>query len=398
MIDENHSLPLEGIKVLEWGHTVMGPTCGLILADMGAEVIKIERTPDGDDTRSLPGFAQAFFPLFNRNKQSIALDLKTENGKAVMRKLITASDVFIENFAPGAADRLGFSYEACADINPRLIYCNLKGFMPGPYWNRPSLDNLAQIMGGLAYMTGRQGDPLRVGSSVTDIMGGIFGATGIVTALFERQKTGKGSRVISTLYESVVFMVAQHMAWAAINQEPSIPMPELDAAWPIYDLFETIDGERIFIGLTSDFHFQRFCDVFNFPELKDDPRLKTNNDRVNSRSWLVPQIREKLSAMPKNEIIAKSLEAKIPFAPLVRPDQLFEDVHLDESGGLVETTFPGGLKTRMPKIPLRIGKYDFGLRSDPPDVGEGGRNVLINIGIEEAEINRLVSDGVIIAK
>jgi crotonobetainyl-CoA:carnitine CoA-transferase CaiB-like acyl-CoA transferase len=391
------SLPLNGIRVLEWGHTVMGPTCSMILADMGAEVIKIERAPKGDDTRRLPGFAISFFPLFNRNKKSIALNLKSEEGKQVLRKLIETADVFIENFAPGAIDRLGFSYDECVKINPRLVYCNLKGFMPGPYWNRPSLDNLVQMMGGLAYMTGRKGDPLRVGASVTDIMGGIFGALGIVTALYQRQQTGKGNRVISTLYESVVFMVAQHMAWAAINKEPSLPMPEVDAAWPVYDLFESADGEKVFIGLTSDFHFARFCDVFNLPELKEDSRLVTNNDRVASRSWLIPRIKEKLSAMSSAEIVAKALESKIPFAPLMRPDELFEDVHLNESGGLVNTVFPGGIKTKMPKIPLRIGDHDFGLYTDPPEVGEAGRQILMEIGYTQDDIEALNAKEIVVA-
>lgn len=391
------SLPLSGIRVLEWGHTVMAPVCSMILADMGAEVIKIERAPKGDDTRRLPGFAIAFFPLFNRNKKSIALDLKSEAGKAVLRKLIGASDVFIENFAPDAADRLGFSYEDCAEINPGLIYCNLKGFMPGPYWYRPSLDNLVQMMGGLAYMTGRKGDPLRVGASATDIMGGIFGALGIITALHERQKSGRGNRVISTLYESVVFMVAQHMAWAAISKETSVPMPEVDAAWPVYDLFDTADGEKLFIGLTSDFHFHRFCDAFDLPELKENPRLKTNNERVAARSWLIPLLREELSKMSKAEIIDNSLEAKIPFAPLMRPDELFDDPHLNESGGFVHTTFPDGTKTKMPKIPLRIGEHDFGLYSDPPSVGQSGRQILTDIGYGQDEIDALTKNGIVVA-
>lgn len=394
---QEKNLPLAGIRVLEWSHAVMGPTCGLILADMGAEVIKIERAPEGDDTRRLPGFAISFFPLFNRNKKSIAINLKSEEGKEVLRKLIASSDVFLENFAPDAADRLGFGYEACAEINPGLVYCNLKGFMPGPYWNRPSLDNLVQMMGGLAFMTGRQGDPLRAGASVTDIMGGVFGALGIVTALHERQKTGKGNRVIGTLYEAVVFMVAQHMAWAAINREPSLPLPEVDAAWPVYDLFDTAEGEKIFIGLTSDYHFQRFCDVFGYADLKDDPRLQTTSDRVASRGWLIPRLREGLAAMTEEEIIAKSLEAKIPFAPLKRPDELFDDPHLNESGAFVNTTFPGDIRTRMPKIPLRIGDYDFNLYADPPQVGQSGRRVLEEIGFEQEEIDRLNQNKIVVA-
>ncbi|MFV0438023.1 MAG: CaiB/BaiF CoA transferase family protein [Desulfopila sp.] len=398
MPEQNQNLPLTGIRVLEWGHTVMGPVCSMILADMGAEVIKIERAPLGDDTRRLPGFAVSFFPLFNRNKKSIAINLQDEKGKDVLRKLIVSADVFLENFAPDAADRQGFGYEECREINPRLIYCNLKGFMPGPYWKRPSLDNLVQMMGGLAYMTGRKGDPLRVGASATDIMGGIFGALGIMTALLEREKTGRGNRVISTLYESVVFMVAQHMAWAAINDEASVPMPEMDAAWPVYDLFDTADGQKVFIGLTSDFHWQRFCDVFGLPGLKDDTRLTSNSDRVAQRSWLIPQLREKLATLTKEQLVASCQQAKVPFAPLMRPDQLFDDIHLNESGGFVETTFPGGVKTKMPKIPLRIGDYDFNLVSDPPEVGQYGREVLTGLGLTAAEIDELAAAGVAVAR
>lgn len=392
------ALPLSGIKVLEWGHTVMGPVCSMILADMGAEVVKIERAPNGDDTRNLSGFAVSFFPLFNRNKKSIAINLKSDEGKAVLRKLIASSDVFIENFAPEAADRLGFSYEECSAINPRLIYCNLKGFMPGPYWKRPSLDNLVQMMGGIAYMTGRKGDPLRVGSSATDIMGGIFGAMGIITSLYQRDKTGEGNRVISTLYEAVVFMVSQHMAWAAINNEPSVPMPEIDAAWPVYDLFDTSDGEQVFIGLTSDFHWERFCETFHFPELKDDERLQNNKARVAARPWLVPKLKEAMSRLTKTEMIRSAEEARVPFAPLKRPDELFDDPHLNESGGFVQTTFPGGIKTKMPKIPMRIGDYDFNLQSNPPEVGQYGGEVLAGIGFSKEEIRALNSQGIIVAQ
>lgn len=397
MSEPDEPLPLHGIRVLEWGHTIMGPVCSMVLADMGAEVIKIERAPHGDDTRRLTGAASAYFPVFNRNKKSIALDLKRAEGKAVLHRLIASADVFIENFGPDADERLGFGHDACARINPRLVYCNLKGFMPGPYWSRPSLDHLAQIMGGLAFMTGRKDDPLRAGASVTDIMSGVFGALGIVTSLYEREKTGKGRHVISALFETVVFMVAQHMAWAAISKQPSVPMPEVDPAWSAYDLFDSADGGKIFIGLTSDAQFQRFCDAFGLPGLKDDPGLKTNNDRVASRSRFIPRIRETLAAMTKADIIAKSLEAKIPFAPLTRPDELMDDPHLTESGGFVQTTFPNGTNAGMPKIPLRIGDHKFDRAADPPAVGQSGRQILLDIGYGQDEIDALAAGGIIVA-
>jgi crotonobetainyl-CoA:carnitine CoA-transferase CaiB-like acyl-CoA transferase len=390
-------LPLQGVRVLEWGHTIMGPVCSLVLADMGADVIKIERAPRGDDTRRLPGAAMSYFSLFNRDKKSIALDLKRPEGKAVLRRLIARADVFIENFGPDADKRLGFGHDACKRINPRLVYCNLKGFMPGPYWNRPSLDHLAQIMGGLAYMTGRQGDPLRAGASITDIMAGVFGALGIVTSLYERERTGKGRRVVSALYETVVFMVAQHMASAAVGGLLSVPMPEVVSIWAVYDLFDSADGGKVFIGLTSDAQFRRFCDVFGLSELKNDPCLASNNDRVAARDMFMPRIRKVLSAMTKAQIIAKSLDANIPFAPLTRPDELCDDPHLNESNGLVQTTFASGVSAGMPRIPVRIGEHEFGRAADAPAVGQSTRRIMLDLGYDQDEIDALVADGIIVA-
>jgi len=388
-------LPLSGIRALEWGHAVMGPSCGMVLADMGAEVIKIEKAPSGDDTRYLPGFGVGLFPYFNRNKRSLALNLKDERGKEILRQLIGKADVFFENFGPGAADRLGFGYQACAALNPRLIYCNLKGFMPGPYENRPSLDNLVQMMAGLAYMTGPKGRPLRAGASVIDILGGVFGALGIITALYERERTGQGKHILSTLFESTAFLVGQHMAHVAVTGEKSIPMPEGTAPWSVYDLFETAEGDQIFIGMTSDFHWQRFCDTFGLEKLKADERLKTNNDRVSQREWMIPELQKLFKSMPKQRIVELADEAKIPFAPIIRPDQLFEDAQLNQGHGLVETTFPDGTRTKMPKLPMRLGGCDFGLRNDPPQVGEYGREALGSLGYSPDQVEELVQAGIV---
>lgn len=398
MSTQAKQLPLSGIKVLEWGHTVMGPCCGLILADMGAEVIKIERAPKGDHTRQMPGFGQGFFPLFNRNKKSVALNLKEDEGKKVLKRMIQSADVFLENFAPGAADRIGFSYEDCKKINPRIIYCNLKGFMPGPYWNRMSLDNLVQMMGGLAFMTGREGDPLRVGASVTDLMGGIFGAMGIITALYERKTTGLGNRVISTLYESVVFMVAQHMACTALSGEASVPMPAGNVAFSVYDLFETADKDQVFIGVTSDAHWQRLCEQFDFKDLLANDELNKSPQRLDAREWLIPELQKRFKTMEKKQILGLADKAKIPYAPLCRPDELFDDPHLNESGVLMDTIFPGGVKTKMPKIPLQLDGYDFGIRNIAPEVGEYGRSVLADAGYSMEEIDTLTANEIVVAK
>jgi len=393
MIRTDSSLPLNGIRVLELGHAVMGPTCGLILADMGAEVIKVERAPDGDDTRRLIGFGSGFFPFFNRNKKSITIDLKSEKGKAVLRKLVRSADVFIENFAPGTVDRLGFGYDEVSGINPRLIYCSLKGFMKGPYENRPALDEVVQMMGGLAYMTGPLGQPLRCGASVIDIMGGSYGAIGILVGLYNREKTGRGEYIIASLYESTAFLVGQHMTYSAVSGKPAPPMPNRVSAWSIYDRFESKEGEMVFVGVTSDMQWKRFCETFGLSSLSADKRLATNNDRIAQREWLIPELERVFKKLEKSEILEQCEKAGVPFAPIAKPEDLFEDPQLNQSGSLVDTTLPGGVKAKLPKIPVRIGSHDFGLRNNPPRVGEGSREVLKSIGISDEEIEELQNAG-----
>jgi crotonobetainyl-CoA:carnitine CoA-transferase CaiB-like acyl-CoA transferase len=388
-MNQKNALPLSGIRVLELSQAVMGPTCGLVLADMGAEVIRVERAPEGDDTRRLKGFGKGFFPFFNRNKKSIAIDLKTEKGKRILKKLIASSDVLLENFAPGTMERLGFGYREASRINPRLIYCALKGFMPGPYEKRPALDEVVQMMGGLAYMTGPKGQPLRAGASVIDIMGGSYGVIGILTALYEREKTGKGKYVVATLFESTVFLMGQHMTFSAITGEAAPPMPERLSAWAIYDRFETQEGEMAFIGITSDRHWKRFCETFQVPALAADKRLATNNDRLSQRGWLIPELQKIFKALPREKLFQLCEKAEIPFAPIAKPEDLFNDPHLKHGGGLLETTLPGGTKAKLPRIPLRVGSYDFGLRNNPPELGEGSQELLQELGFTREEINEL---------
>lgn len=392
---EKEKLPLAGIKVLELGHTVMGPTCGLILADMGADVFKVERTGKGDDTRWLAGFGAGFFTFLNRNKKSIAIDLKAEKGKALLLRLVAGADVLIENFGPGTVARLGVDYETCRAINPRLVYCALKGFMPGPYEKRPALDEVVQMMGGLAYMTGPSGRPLRAGASVTDIMGGSFGAIGILAALLEREKTGKGQLVQSTLYESVAFLVGQHMAVAGITNEPPPPMPERGRAWSVYDLFNTADGEQIFIGVTSDRHWQRMCATFGFEDWAAKEELATNQGRIAARDWFLPELQRRLQALTKKELMDLAKQAQIPFGPVNRPVDLVEDPQMVESDSLVETLTPKGERIKLPKIPLRLDGKPFALRLDPPGIGEGGGEAFAGAEISEDELKELLAEGVV---
>ncbi len=393
---ENRSLPLEGLRVLEVGHAVMGPTAGLILADMGAEVIKIERTPKGDDTRYLKGFGCGFYPYFNRNKKSLCVNLKSDKGKEIVYTLSKNADIFLENLGPGTMDRLGLGYEALSALNPRLIYCSLKGFMPGPYEKRLALDEVVQMMGGLAYMTGPSGRPLRAGASVTDIMGGTYGVVGILTALYERERTGRGQFVRSSLFESVAFMVGQHMTYAAVSGQPAPPMPERVSAWSIYELFETREGEKIFLGATSDQQFVRMCEVFGFDDFLNDPRLASNNQRIDARDWLIPELKRRIAGLSMPEVVERAEKASLPFSPVAKPEDLFEDPQLNAGGSLVETQLPGGTRTKLPRIPVRVGDYDFNLRNNPPGVGEGGRQLLEEIGLSETEMDALVKEGVVV--
>jgi len=388
-------LPLEGILVLELGHTVMGPTAGLVLADMGADVYKVERTGKGDDTRWLKGFGAGFFPYFNRNKKSISIDLKSDKGKEILLKLIEKADVLIENFGPETVERLGVGYDACRERNPRLIYCSLKGFMPGPYEKRPALDEVVQMMGGLAYMTGPTGRPLRAGASITDILGGSYGVIGILAALYQRQFTGQGQLVQATLFESVAFLVGQHMAVKAVTGQAPPPMPDRGRTWSVYDLFKTADGEMLFIGVTSDRHWQRMCETFGFSDWAADPRLKTNQGRIEQREWFLPELQNRLEKLRKAELMAMAEKAGIPFAPVARPQDLFDDPHLNASGSLAQTAMPGGRIAKLPKIPLRMNHASFDLRLNPPGIGEGSMGLYKALGFPDTEIRDLAKNGII---
>jgi crotonobetainyl-CoA:carnitine CoA-transferase CaiB-like acyl-CoA transferase len=384
--------PLKGIRVVELTHTILGPSCGMVLADLGADVVKVEPV-DGDRTRKLKGFGQGFFGYFNRNKKSLALDADSKEGRPVLETLLRSADVLIENFAPGSMAKRKLGPDDVARINPRLVYCALKGFLPGPYEKRPALDEVVQMMGGLAYMTGPSGRPLRAGTSVVDIMAGVFGAFGTVLALKQREKTGKGGLVESALFESVVFLMGQHLAITAMNGTPPPPMPERVSSWAVYEIFLSADGQQVFIGITSDGQWKRFCEFFKQPELAADPRLATNNLRIEARPWLVPKVAEVFKTYAKADLERLCLEADISFAPVARPQDLFDDPHLLANGSLAPTTLPGGIKTRLPLLPFRMLGWRPPLISDAPTIGQHNDEVLKAAGYDAAAIAALKSAG-----
>jgi crotonobetainyl-CoA:carnitine CoA-transferase CaiB-like acyl-CoA transferase len=365
----NTPLPLAGIRVLEFSHTVMGPSCGVILADLGADVVKIE-PPEGEPTRRSAGFASGFFPFFNRNKRGMTTDLKSAAGSAEVRALLRDADVLIENYAPGTMERLGLDYDTLAAENPRLIYCSLKGFLTGPYEHRPALDEIVQYMTGLAYMTGPPGRPLRAGASVVDILGGAFGAIGILAAIEERHRTGRGQFVKSSLFESAAFFVGQHMAGEAVVGEAPLPMPARGAAWGIYEVFPTADGAGVFIGVTSDKHWERFCAALGFTELYADATLRDNGGRVAAKERIKQSITPRIAEFTVPEISAILEEASIPYSPVATPSDLFDDPQLNAGRGMMHTRLADGRFTKLPGLPLEMGAHVLGLRRQPPALGE----------------------------
>lgn len=388
------SQPLAGLKVLEFSHTIMGPCAGLLMADLGAEVIKIE-PPGGDRTRKLSGFAAGFFANFNRNKQSVVIDLKTEAGQAVLHRMVCTADIVIENYGPGTMEKLGCGYQALADLNPRLIYLALKGYLAGPWQNRPALDEVVQFQSGLAYMTGPPGQPIRAGASIVDILGAVFGITGVLAALRERDTTGQGQRVGSALFESAVFLMGSHMAGSATSGEMVPPMTARRGAWGIYDVFDTRD-DQLFIGITSDRQWRRFCAVFSYSDYDSNPELDSNNDRVAARQWLIPDLKRRFSALSLAKACSLAEQADISWSPVGRPEDLFDNAHLLAGSGLIETALDtagisASAKALLPALPLEFGATHErpGLATQPPMAGADSTAVLADCGFSDDEIRQL---------
>ena len=392
------ALPLAGLRVVEFTHMVMGPTCGMVLADLGAEVIKVEPI-EGDRTRHLLGAGAGFFPMFNRNKKSIAIDLHQPEGAALARRLAGTADVVAENFKPGTMAKYGLDYAALSQTDPRLIYVSHKGFLPGPYDHRTALDEVVQMMGGLAYMTGRPGDPLRAGSSVNDIMGGMFGAIGAMGALIQRGISGRGQEVQTALYENNVFLVGQHMLQYAITGRAAAPMPDRISAWGIYDIFTVKDGEQIFLAAVSDAQWLTFCDALGLADLRDLPQYASNNLRVQGRAILMPELRQRLTQWRATELAALFERVGLPFAPIRKPEELYQDEHLLATGGLADITLPdgerAGQRVGTALFPFTMAGQRLGVRLQPPTRGQHTTELLAALGYDDEQVADLLARQVV---
>ena len=402
MPDAKKTLPLTGLRVVEFTHMIMGPTCGMVLGDLGAEVVKVEPL-EGDNTRRLLGSGAGFFPLYNRNKKSIALDLKSAAGKEAALKLIATADIVAENFKPETMVKLGLDYDAVKATNPRLIYVSHKGFLPGPYAHRTALDEVVQMMGGLAYMTGRKGDPVRAGSSVNDMMGGMFGAIAALAALRERDVTGKGQLVQSALFENNILLVAQHMLQYSVTGVAAEPMPSRISAWAVYDVFTVKNDEQIFLSAVSDGQWKTMCEAFGWSDLFNDPRFPNNNARVELRDTvLIPELRRRFAPFTAAHLSAKFEAVGLPFAPIAKPHELIDDPHLNESGGLQPIVLVDGerkgQRAKTALLPFTMDGHRMGVRLNPPRIGEHTRELLRAAGYGDAQIEAMVQAGAAVAE
>jgi crotonobetainyl-CoA:carnitine CoA-transferase CaiB-like acyl-CoA transferase len=387
-MNTNKPLPYAGLRMVEFTHMVMGPTCGMLFADLGAEVIKVE-PPKGDNTRNLLGSGAGFYPLFNRNKKSLVLDLKTAEGREAVLKLIATADIVSHNFRPETMAAQGLDFESLKKLNPRLIYIALKGFLPGPYEHRTALDEVVQMMGGLAYMTGPVGQPLRAGSSVNDIMGGMFGAIAAMAALAQRAQTGLGQEVQAALFENNIFLVAQHMMQYAVTGVPADPMPNRISAWGVYDVFTVKDGEQIFLSAVSDKQWLVMCNAFAWDDLKNDPAYSDNNARVRARPRLLAQLRERFAHYRAQELSDIFEKHGLPYAPIKKPHELVDDPHLLATGGLAPITLPNGQETHTVLFPFTMDGQRLGLRHNPPKLGEHSVELLTALGYSAQDAIKL---------
>ena len=387
----NPDLPLAGIQIVEFTHMVMGPAVGAILVELGADVVRVEPI-GGDSTRELRGSGAGYFPMYNRSKKSICIDLKNPQGLEVAKALCSRADVVVENFRSGTMDKLGLGYAALSAGNPRLIYCSEKGFLSGPYEHRAALDEVTQMMGGLAYMTGPPGRPLRAGTSVIDVTGGMFGAIAILAAIEQRHRTGRGQKVSSALFETTVYLVGQHMAQMAVTGQAAKPMPVRISAWAIYDVFETADGEQVFVGIVSDGLWQKFCESFEQRELGADPNYRTNAQRVAAREVLLPRVRELFKTYTKADLVARLERTGLPFAPIGKPEDMFDDPHLAASGGLGAVTLPDGRTSKLPILPIEMDGRRPTAGGHLAKIGEHSAEVLRSLGYEPARIDALLRD------
>jgi crotonobetainyl-CoA:carnitine CoA-transferase CaiB-like acyl-CoA transferase len=386
-------LPLQGIRVLELGQVISGPAVGLFLADLGADVTAVENPRADAFQRERPTLA-----FLRRNKRNIAIDLRMSDGRELFLDLAKKSDIVVENYGPGTVERLGIDYKTVSTLNKRVIYCSIKGFLPGPYGNRKAADEVVQMMGGLAFMTGLPGRPMRAGASVTDLGAASFGTIAILAALIQRETTGEGQHIQAGLYETVVFWMSQHLALLGVTGEAPEPVTVVGVSdrlgWPIYDVFRTADEKLVFLGLLNDKHWTSFCAELELHSLASDPKLQTNEQRLEQRPSLVGRLREIIGTYRSSDLLSRLERIDVVFAPVHSPADLVSDEHLLASRQLLETEFMGS-RFLLPMLPVRTSEFSPSIRCQPRAFAQDTESYLRESGYGEAVISEWLRSGVI---
>ena len=392
--------PLKGIKVVELAQIMAGPTCGMLLADMGADVIKVEKLPGGDDTRSytepsIKGESAAFMML-NRNKRGMAVNLKKPGGLEAVKRLLADADVVTENYRKGTLDKLGLGYDVLQGINPRLIYCVVSGYgRTGPYADKGGFDLIAQGFGGLMSITGEPGGaPVKSGSPIADINAGILAALGIVSALYARATTGRGQMVDTSLAEAAI----QQTYWQSaiffatgVNPGPSGSAHILTAP---YQAFPTADG-WINLGGANQANWERIVKAIGRPELAEDERFRTNGERMKNLAALTPLIAERMKSRSSAEWIREFEAAGVPVGPVNKIGEMLADPQVQAREMVVEVDHPRAGRTKALGLPIKFSETPGEITRAAPLLGQHTREVLAGLGYSTAEIDRLGADGAI---
>lgn len=392
MNKEAGNLPLSGLKVLELGVIVSGPTAGLIFSDLGAEVIKVENTVFGDPNREntgAPGTGQ--FDFLNRGKKSVSLDLKTETGRRIYLELARNADVVVENLAPGVADSLGVSYRNLVRVNPGIMYCSIKGFGKGRFSNRKMTDYPAQAESGLAYMTGLENRPMRAGASVLDMMAATMCVIAVLSKLYRRLKlsNSEGEEITVGMFETGAFLVGPIMSRYMIKKEIPLPLNVTDFRWAIYDFFDMKGGGKVFIGVINEKQWKSFCAAFHLDGIEGDIRFRTNTDRLANKKALIKIVQEEIMKREPQELFEMLERTDVLYARLNRPDELLSHPHLLGKLLSYESIYDDGINLKLPRLPIDGNSFDCIAGRRAPALGENTVEVLAELGYTRGEISKM---------